>query len=67
MIQTRAENTLTVHISNHSDSSNNDIATFLQILKICKNEAGKPGFKGLFDDKQRDLIERLLDDLITQP
>lgn len=56
MIQVDAEHRLSIHLLNSSLSGKNDIHTFTKIMKICKAEATKPGFKKLFDDEESELI-----------
>lgn len=64
MIQTSAQNTLTVYLINNSDSETNDIKTFVDLMKVCKAEANKPGFKSLFDDKQKRLINDICEEIL---
>jgi hypothetical protein len=66
MIQINAENTLSIHFVNTSTSSKNDIKTFTEVLKICKNESSRAGFKNMFDDNQKDLINELYTQIIPQ-
>jgi glycine betaine/choline ABC-type transport system substrate-binding protein len=66
MIQINAENTLSIHFINSSNSSKNDIKTFSDFIKICKNEANKPGFKNMFDDDQKQLINNIFSEISTE-
>lgn len=63
MIQINAENTLSIHFVNSSTSSLNDIKTFSEVIKICKGEADRAGFKNMFTSSQKDLINNIYDQI----
>ena len=65
MIQVEAENRLSVHFFNSSSSGKNDIHTFTKILKVCKAEVEKPGFKNLFQDDEKELILNMCKEIIS--
>ena len=54
MIQIIPEHRLTVVFTN--DESGNDIKTFVDIMDKCYKESKRPGFKSMFNDRERDLI-----------
>jgi len=64
MMQIQAENTLSLHFINSSSSSDNDIKVFTNFIKVCKVESDRAGFKNLFTNDERDLIDKIYKQII---
>lgn len=65
MIQINAEHSLSLHFINASSTGQNDIKTFVNFIKVCKAEADKPGFRNMFDDAQKVMIEEIHNKITT--
>ena len=64
MLQIDSKTELMISIIKPSDSSTNDIKTFVDILTKCHNDSIKPGFNKMFSESERAMIKDLYDSIV---